>query len=167
MRVLHKRAETVFGSWLYDRYKESGQTILDMTNAIGISKECFLYHVRGDNCPTVQTLFLYARYFDEDIYMLIDLVCMDLDNDLDRQNGSSVYYMQRQFQSPFSQWLTDEIFTKGMSIDEVADLVGLQPRTIVRHMASYIKPNFGLVKQYADAFGKNVWEVYELTMKNF
>lgn len=166
MRVLHKRSETAFGSWLYDRYKESGQSTVDMTNAIGISKECFLRHVRGDGCPTVPTLFLYARYFEEDIYTLIDLVCMDLSNDSDRQRDSLVYDMQRHCQSPFAQWLTVETATKNLSIDDVADFAGLHPRTIMRHMASYSKPNLAMIKRYADAFGVSVWDLYELTLKN-
>lgn len=166
MQVLHKRTETAFGSWLYDRYAESGQTMLDMTDAIGISKECFLCHVRGDNCPTIPTLFLYARYFDEDIYTLVDLVCIDLNNDLDRHNESAVYYMQRHLQSPFSRWLTDEICAKRLSVDDVAGFVGLQSRTIMRHIASYSKPNFDMIKRYANTFGENVGDVYELTLRN-
>lgn len=166
MQVLHKRTETAFGSWLYDRYKESGLTTACIATAIGISRECFLYHVRGDNYPTVSSLFLYARYFSEDIYALIDLICTDLTNSIHRRNESAIYYMQKNLQSPFAQWLTTKIFINKLSIDDVADRVCLQPRTIIRHMASYSKPSFGVINRYADVFGENVWGVYELTLKN-
>lgn len=164
MKVLHKTISSAFGSWLYDRYKESGLTIIDLTKEIGISKECLLYHVRGTNCPTASTLFLYARYFEENIYTLIDLVCEDLNSKLDRHKESLVCYMQWDMQTPFARWLTSEVCEKRLSIDDIADAVGLLPRTVTRHMACYSTPDFAITKRYADAFDADVWDIYELTL---
>lgn len=68
------------------------------------------------------------------------------------------------FAGLFGEWLYKQLVDRNMTTQELATALGFTRATISNHVHGNFSPNRTSLRKYADYFGVNYWELYELVI---
>lgn len=67
----------------------------------------------------------------------------------------------------FGSWLRAVIEREGITVNELANEIGLSRTSVSYHLNGKRKPHLYAIKKYAEYFGVNLWFVYNLVESDY
>lgn len=64
----------------------------------------------------------------------------------------------------FGVWLHEQLVEANMNTRDLADAIGITRESVSNHLNGRFAPNRHSLRQYANYFGVNYWELYEMTV---
>lgn len=68
------------------------------------------------------------------------------------------------YRGEFGKWLRNKLIESNLTERELAIILNIHYVTISYHLNAQRKPTMRMLEKYADFFGVDKWELYEMTL---